>query len=306
MPNGFVIFWKKLFGAPLTDLEKIYDHKGPVLVANPRENPRDPKDQRPDRTLVPQPATPQARPSTPGAPNTAGSATGTLVPPSTPNGAAVAPAPSPGAAGAGNAGIPSPTPQTPPSAPAPLTRFEKAVHFLLENEDGKRWDHDNGCFTFNPGGHSDPPTKWGVTQEEYSRFLGFDLAPAQVALQPREVAVQIYRKFFWEPVRGDAYLEESTAIAVMDTAVNKGLGGCKLILTDACHQTFRGEAWEYGPDLIAAVNSLTGQSFLNEMTRAVLNYIEARICKYPAAEWARAGWTNRARRLQKILTWSAQ
>lgn len=40
--RGIVIFFKKLFGIPLTDLDRLYDHKGPVLVITPKPFPETP------------------------------------------------------------------------------------------------------------------------------------------------------------------------------------------------------------------------------------------------------------------------
>ncbi len=164
----------------------------------------------------------------------------------------------------------------------------------MENEDGKNWDHDDGCFTWNPGGHSDPPTKWGIIQEEYEAFAGHDLTIADIKVMPRETALAIYRKNFWEPIHGDSYAYQACATAIFDTAVNKGLGGCMVILTDCLHQHFD---VRYGIPLVQAVNNLSPAAFLELFEPAVERYIAARIARYPTAVWAKAGWTNRAKRL---------
>ena len=195
-----------------------------------------------------------------------------------------------------------------------MDRFTKAIHYVLENEDGVRWDHDSGEYTNDP---RDPggATKWGVVLEEYQRYDNMERGiagqpsvtwtPDMVQNASRDLALLVYQKFFWGPIQGDAYLEESAAIAIMDTAVNKGLGGARIILTDACHANFPGQPWEYKP-VLAAVNAMHGQVFLDNMVRATNNYITARIAKYPAMQWAEKGWRNRAARLGQILAWSPQ
>jgi len=189
-----------------------------------------------------------------------------------------------------------------------MDRLDKACHYVLQNEDGKPWDRDDGCFTWNPGGHSDPPTKWGVILEEYQQVFGPLKFPDgnSVKSATRDQALIVYKDKFWGPIKGDSYLEEHKAIAIMDTAVNKGLGGCKRILEDTLGKTFVGAPWVYGPDLIAAVNAPDPQAFLDSFSAAVKRYIDARISENPAREWARAGWNARASRLIALMAWSPQ
>lgn len=186
-----------------------------------------------------------------------------------------------------------------------MDRFEKALRYCLENEDGVRWDHDTGEYTDDP---RDPggATKWGVVLDEYQRFFGGDWTPEMVQAATRDQAIQVYQKYFWAPIKGASYLEDSSAIAIFDTAVNKGLGGAKRILNDAFGTTFTGELWEFNQDILGAVNSLHGQDFLVKMTSATKRYIDQRISDYPNMAWARNGWTNRANRLSQILAWSPQ
>lgn len=187
-----------------------------------------------------------------------------------------------------------------------VDRFDIAIRYVMENETGKKWDKDDGSYTYNPGGHSDPPTKWGVILEEYQSFFGGTWTPDMVKAATREQALQVLKKKFWNQVHGDSYLEESHATAVLDTAVNKGFWGCKQVLQHLFGKTFQGEKWVFGPDLIAAVNSMTGQAFLDAMVASVRWYVVKRIEEFPDDEWARKGWEARAERLGHLLVWSPQ
>lgn len=173
-----------------------------------------------------------------------------------------------------------------------MTRFDKAIRFVMQNEDGVNWDHDTGEFTNDP---RDPggATMWGVIKTEYETYLGRSLSVEEVKTMPRETAVAIYRKSFWLPIHGDSYKSDAAATAILDTAINKGLGGCMVILQDALSATF---PTRYGDEVIAAVDAAEDR-FLALMAEATLRYIEARIEKYPNMAWARKGWDNRAQRL---------
>lgn len=266
------IFWikvKKFFGASLTDAERLAIHSGPVLVATPRP---------PSSTAAGATPTSSPTPTSPVAPSPPLAPTKPVAPVSPPN----------------LGGL--------PSAPVPpLSAFDRAVRYVLQNEDGVRWDHDDGEFTNNP---KDPggATMWGIIKTEYEEFLGRKLTTDQVKMMPRETALQIYRRNFWGVIHGDAYNDCAKAAAIFDTAVNKGLGGCMVVLTDCLHNHF---TVRYGNDLIGAVNAMPVQDFLAAMDRATLNYIDRRIDEFPNMEWARKGWENRANRLPTLPTFLA-
>lgn len=273
--NSFTIFLKKLFKIPLTPEELLLDHKGPVLIATP---------DRPSSTAAP--------------------ATPTLTPEPTPSAAAPATPAAPPA--------PSPALSIPPTPPIPpMTPFEKAAHYVLQNEDGVAWDHDTGAFTNNP---KDPggATKWGITLAVYAEFFGrtrspdaagrmhWDMTIDEVKAMPREIALKIYQRVYWGPIGGDYYTDPAKSAAILDTAVNKGLGGGMVILTDVLHNHF---TTRYGLDLIRAVNAMPTPAFLAAMRYAVRRYIERRISEHPNMEWARNGWLNRADRLPTLVSY---
>jgi len=169
-----------------------------------------------------------------------------------------------------------------------MSRFDTALQYVLVNEGPYSNDPRD------PGG----ATKFGIILTEYQDYLGRDLTPEEVENMDLATAQAIYIKKFWNPIQGDAYASDAVATAIFDTAVNKGLGGCKLIIANALHhQAFQGQPWEYGPDLLLAVAGCATSQFLPLFEGAVEAYIAARIARFPNMEWARAGWTNRAKRL---------
>lgn len=187
------------------------------------------------------------------------------------------------------------TPQDPGLADV---SFLHACHYCMENEDGVDWDHDKGEYTNDPrdpGGR----TIWGIIQTEYEGFLGRKLSEDEIKAMPRDTALAIYKKNFWVPIQGAAFSPVKAA-AIFDTAVNKGLGGCMVVLSDVFSRKF---PTRYGPEVVAAVNGLSDTTFLTLFVPAVERYINDRIASYPNMEWARKGWTNRAVRLNTLPTY---
>lgn len=172
-------------------------------------------------------------------------------------------------------------------AAPPLTRFDRALAYVLENEGPYSNDPRD------PGG----ATKFGIILTEYQAFLGRNLKPDDVKNMDLETAKAIYRKNFWLPIQGESYVSDAVATAIFDTAVNKGLGGGMVILTDALHEHF---LTRYGTNVVQSVNAgcAGGEAgFLQTFRDATIRYINMRIQKFPNMEWARKGWTNRANRL---------
>lgn len=168
------------------------------------------------------------------------------------------------------------------------TRFDKALEYVLKNE---------GPFSNNP---KDPggATQYGIIQTEYEKYLNRKLTVEAVRNMPLSTAKEIYRKEFWNEIKGDQYDTDSKAIAIFDTAVNKGIGGCMVCLRDALDNEGLSR---FGEDTVTAVNMVEPTHFMGRFSAAVLHYIIARINKYPNMEWARKGWNNRALRLMDLL-----
>lgn len=184
-------------------------------------------------------------------------------------------------------------PNVPPPPAGGQSRFDVAVRYVLLNEDGFNWDHDNGEYTNDPrdpGGR----TIWGIIQTEYEGYLGRKLSEAEMKAMSRNTALEIYKKNFWLPIQGDLYFRDGDAIAIFDTAVNKGLGGCMTCIRDALKRGFGGV---FSLDVIDAVNSMSRGVFIPVFEAAVDRYDEGIIARYPKMAWARNGWHARTKRL---------
>ncbi|MCD6073099.1 MAG: hypothetical protein K0S42_3615 [Microvirga sp.] len=97
------------------------------------------------------------------------------------------------------------------SSPVSASRFDHAVELVLQHEGG--FVHH----AQDPGG----ATKFGITRETLSRVRGRPATIEDVRALTRAEAVAVYRRLYWDAVRGDD-LPPGLDLAVFDLAVNSG------------------------------------------------------------------------------------
>lgn len=168
-----------------------------------------------------------------------------------------------------------------------MDRFDKAFQYLLPNEGGLT---DNPK---DPGGI----TKYGIILADLPKGSTKDDIRNLTVIRAEE----IYRAKYWAPIHGDAYDSDAKATAIFDTAVSKGIGGCKSIINRVFNTHFQGEAWEYKDDLMNQIKGWSDKAFLQAMCEGVKHHIDVRIAANSDLETFRAGWTNRANRLLTLV-----
>jgi len=97
----------------------------------------------------------------------------------------------------------------------PITLKEALVFTLA-------WEGGFTNHPLDPGG----ATNYGVIQSRYDEYRKFKgLAKQSVKLITKSEYEEIYDKYYWDPVRSQ-YLSGPLGLALFDTAVNLGVGGC--------------------------------------------------------------------------------
>lgn len=107
-----------------------------------------------------------------------------------------------------------------------MSHFPKILAHTLHHEGG--WsDHVK-----DPGG----ATMKGITMKTYSDFLGRPAMKDELRRIPDDHLEAIYRKGYWDKVRGDelAAISPGLAAAVFDFAVNSGPGRAAKALQSLC------------------------------------------------------------------------
>lgn len=95
-----------------------------------------------------------------------------------------------------------------------MSDFDYAIKFVLKNEGGYS-DHPN-----DRGG----ATNFGITQATLARYLKRPVSKADVKEMSFDLAKDIYKAFYWNPLALDQVEDKVLATAIFDQGVNFGIG----------------------------------------------------------------------------------
>ena len=152
-----------------------------------------------------------------------------------------------------------------------IATFDRAVHFVLEQEGGLVDD------PADPGGL----THFGIALAEHPHMTADQIRSLTV-----DEAIAIYHSEYWVPIEGDA-LPMGIDFAALDCAVNQGVRGCVQFMQGAARVTVDGII---GPATLGALRAVPPIELLARFTAL-------RIERYSVQpEWKRFGngWTHRA------------
>lgn len=169
--------------------------------------------------------------------------------------------------------------------------FDEALNYLIGKDEGD-------AFTDDPD-DSGGPTKFGVTQKAYSRFLGFPATLEMMQALTFDDVVPFYRHEFWTPLNCGRIKEPGIAIAIFDCAVLYGIIQAAVMAQQALNldgALLRVDGI-LGDRTIAFLNQTTRGSFLENLRRFVMQRIDLLVRTNSKDEKYRKGWENRAKRL---------
>ena len=162
--------------------------------------------------------------------------------------------------------------------------FEKAVEYVLQNEEG---------FVDNP---KDPggATNFGITGKLLAFHRNKVVDQSDVKNLTIEEAKDIYREYFWNHLSLDDF-SFVVATAIFDTAVNQGEGqavrhaqrAIGFIVTDGV----------LGPKTRAALKVTHDEEFIYQFVAKVQDYYADLVEKQPSELVFLKGWLRRSRRL---------
>jgi lysozyme family protein len=96
--------------------------------------------------------------------------------------------------------------------------YRNAIQKVLEHEGG---------YVNHPADRGGP-TNWGVTQRTYDSYMSSKLGRpykstiAEIQAMPIATAIDIYKKLYWDVVKGDKIRKYSVALVIFDQAINRG------------------------------------------------------------------------------------
>ena len=159
--------------------------------------------------------------------------------------------------------------------------FEPSLAHVLKHEGGYV-NHPA-----DPGG----ATNLGITAATLARARGHPVSAADVAALTRAEAAAIYRRFFWNPARGDE-LPAGLDHAVFDLAVNSGPGRAARLLQRVLAVA---EDGVIGPATLAAAQRAEARQTIRALQRERLAFLK-RLSTWPAFG---RGWQARVAAVER-------
>lgn len=157
-----------------------------------------------------------------------------------------------------------------------MANFRQALEITLKHEGGE---------TVDTGGY----TKWGISQKAYPSLNIKSMTRAQMEA--------IYRRDYWDKIKGDEIVNQNAAAVLFDYAVNAGVGAAVKAAQAVLGVTVDGG---FGPKTLAAINR-EGADFAGALTRYRVNFY-TKLAKSNPAKYGKylAGWLRRANSFFKL------
>lgn len=167
--------------------------------------------------------------------------------------------------------------------------FEAAFKYTLGNE---------GEYSNHPSDHGGP-TRWGIIQTEYSKYIGHPASIEEMKHLPIEHAKDIYRRQYWNALHLDRIESKNVSIALFDRSVLNGLLGCSRLVRKTLAVAETGKA---GFDAeMGNINGTNPLAFVNRLADQCEAFHRARVASHPDQGVFLKGWLNRVDRMRREL-----
>lgn len=167
--------------------------------------------------------------------------------------------------------------------------FDFAFKYTIKNEGG---------FVNNPNDKGGP-TKWGIIQREYSKYLGHWASLEEMKSMPIDHARDIYKKKYWASIKLHLIESENVAIALFDRAVLNGLRGVSNFVRKVLDKESKPLSQFY--DCIDEVNATNPQAFVLRLADVCEAHHRARVESDPSQKVFLLGWTRRVEKMRNEL-----
>jgi hypothetical protein len=175
---------------------------------------------------------------------------------------------------------------------ASMAALQIALVFVLQNE-GSTFVND----PLDRGG----PTRYGITQNTLSHFIGRTASVDEVRNISMATVTDIYRQLYWNPIKGDNIQDQRLATAIFDIAVLAGPSAAVRMAQAAVGAVVDGMM---GPKTLAAINTCDADKALQSISLKACSYYTMIVLRDASQTKFLAGWQMRAHRLvaQNTLT----
>lgn len=182
--------------------------------------------------------------------------------------------------------------------------YRDAINKVLEHEGGFI-NHPN-----DRGG----PTNWGVTMNTYNMYMTAKTGKTYISTvdeikkMPKALAVDIYKKLYWDKIQGDKIKKYAVAAVIFDQAINRGVSSAikqaqKVIKAlDPFGFANIVQDGVMGPKSLEALNSVSEKPFLDSYLRESTQFYQNIVNRDPSQSVFLQGWLNRIKSLNSYAT----
>jgi lysozyme family protein len=146
------------------------------------------------------------------------------------------------------------------------------------------------------GGYVDHPadkggaTNYGITQRVYEEFVKRKVTKDEIRNMPRGNAIAIYKRDYWDRVRGDSIKDYAVAFLIFDAAVNSGVSTAIKTAQRILGINPDGVA---GAEFIKHLNAFNSREFTTRYNKAREDFYKAIVAKNPSQQVFIKGWLKR-------------
>ena len=182
--------------------------------------------------------------------------------------------------------------------------YRDAIKKVLEHEGGYIFhEADRGSHT-----------NFGVTIGTYNQYMTaktgkpYSATVDEIKNMSPTVAIDIYKKLYWDKIQGDKIRKYTVALAIFDQAINRGVSSAvkqaQRVVKKLDPMGFAKitEDGVMGPATLAALNSISEKPFIDNYLSESKLFYQNIVQRNPSQSVFLTGWLNRITSLSNELT----
>jgi len=135
-------------------------------------------------------------------------------------------------------------------------------------------------------------TNFGITKKVYEEFVGRPVTVDEIKNMPKGNAIAIYKKNYWDRVKGDSIKDYAVAFLIFDAAVNSGVSAAIKTAQKILGINPDGVA---GTEFLKHLNNFNSKKFTEDYLKAREDFYKAIVAKNPSQQVFIKGWLNRVK-----------
>jgi len=168
-----------------------------------------------------------------------------------------------------------------------MADFKTAISIVLQHEGGYQANKaDPG--NYNSQGYL-VGTKYGIAAKTLETFQHYPPSKEQMQNLSWDVAVEIYRRNYWNRIKGDAFKDQAVANIVFDFFVNAGISAIRILqrLVEV------DQDGKIGPLTLAAINKADQEELFEQYKAERIAYYKRLADRRPTSKTFLKGWLRR-------------